>query len=76
MASYQFTVTGIDLPMTSSEQMPDHETARREAILFLSELLRDLAVTKRDGSEIEVQVQGPEGEFVYSARARLGIDRP
>lgn len=71
MASYQYTVTGIDLPMRLSEPASDHRAAQQQAVLFLSELLRDLAVSKRDGSEVRVEVHGPEGDLVCVATARV-----
>jgi hypothetical protein len=57
MASYQYTVTGVEPPMSLSEQASDHAAARQEAVLFLSELLRDLAVANRDGSDVRVEVR-------------------
>ncbi|WP_407059718.1 DUF6894 family protein [Brevundimonas bacteroides] len=71
MASYQYTVTGIDPPMSSSEQAPDDHTARQQAVLFLSDLLRDLAISKRDGSEIRVEVRGSEGDLICVATAQI-----
>jgi hypothetical protein len=71
MASYQYTVTGVDPPMRLSEQASDHAAARQEAVLFLSELLRDLAVSDRDGSDVRVEVHGPEGDLVCVATARV-----
>ncbi len=71
MASYQYTVTGVEPSMSLSEQASDHAAARQEAVLFLSELLRDLAVSKRDGSGVRVEVRGPEGDLVCVASAQI-----
>lgn len=71
MASYQYTVTGVGSPMSLSGQASDDVAAKREAVLFLSELLRDLAVSKRGGSVIRVEVRAPQGDLVYVATANL-----
>ncbi len=57
--------------MSLSEQASDHAAARQEAVLFLSELLRDLAVSKRDGSDVRVEVHGPDGDLVCVASAQV-----
>ena len=57
--------------MSLSEQASDHAAARQEAVLFLSELLRDLAVAKRDGSDVRVEVRGPDGDLVCVASAHI-----
>lgn len=73
MAAYQYTVTGVEPPMSLSEQAPDNAAARQEAVLFLSELLRDLAVSKRDGSGVRVEVHGPDGDLVCVVAAQITV---
>jgi hypothetical protein len=76
MASYHYTVTGIDLPIRLSEAASDHRAAQQEAVLFLSELLRDLAVSQGDGSEIRIEVRGPAGDLVCVASAQISSALP
>ena len=71
MASYQYTVIGLGVPMSLSELATDDQAARQEAVLFLSELLRDLAISKRDGSEIRVEVRGSADNLVCVVAASI-----
>lgn len=54
----------------------DDQAARREAILFLSELPRDLAVSKQHGSEVPVEVTGTRGERACRLEARISRPGP
>jgi hypothetical protein len=69
MAVFQYTVTGAGPSMSLSGEAPDAREAQREAVLFLSGLLRDRAVADEGGSEIRIEVRGADGDLVCVATA-------
>lgn len=69
MTHFQYLVTGAGPPMTLTGSASDERAARREAILFLSGLLRDLAGADDLGSPISIEVRTPQGRLVCEARA-------
>jgi len=73
MANYQYTVTGMGCPMSSEDQSPDDAQAARQAVIFLSELLRDSAISKRDGSTIKVEVHRSNGSLLCEASAAVTL---
>jgi hypothetical protein len=75
MGPYRYTVSGVDFPMSLPGQASDPPSARREAILFLSDLLRDLAVAKQDGSTVRIDVHDDDGALICSASARIDPTR-
>lgn len=74
MAQFQFTVSdggGIASVVASAVDAP---AARREALMLLSGLLRDLAISGGEGSELAVEVHDAQGQGIM--RLTAGITAP
>ncbi|WP_327446020.1 DUF6894 family protein [Brevundimonas sp.] len=69
MASYHYAVTGIAPPTHLTVEAVDDRSANRDAVRFLAELLRDLAVSDCDGSGVRVEVRNAGGDLLGYAVA-------
>lgn len=69
MTAYRYTVTGIAPPTHLTAEAADDRSAHRDAVRFLSELLRDLAVADGDSSGVRVEVRSAAGDLLGYAAA-------
>lgn len=64
MAQFQFTVSDGGGIACVAASAADAAAARREALMLLSGLLRDLAISGGEGSELSVEVHDGRGGLV------------
>lgn len=64
MAQFQFTVTDSRKITSVEDSAVDEAAAHREALMLLSGLLRDLAITGGEGSGFVVEVHDARGTLV------------
>jgi hypothetical protein len=71
MAQFQYTVTDNTKVSSVEDAAVDELAARREALLLLSGLLRDLAISGGEGSDLMVEVHDASGALVTRLTAGL-----
>lgn len=71
MAQFQFTVTDSHRITSVEDSAVDEAAARREALMLLSGLMRDLAISGGEGSGFVVEVHDASGTLV--ARLTAGV---
>ena len=71
MSHFQYTLIGDGPTITLEGAAADEKTARREAIGFLADLLRDLALSGGQGSNLRVEAHTPDGRLVCAVAADL-----
>lgn len=71
MAQFQYTISDSRSVSQVEDAALDEAAARREALLLLSGLVRDLAITGGEGSELTVEVHDATGALVTRLTAGL-----
>ena len=71
MATYDFIVSGVDPEMALQSAAPSDADAWREAVLFLSEILRERPVREGGAFSLEIIVRD-EGREVCRVGASSG----
>ncbi|MFN4040271.1 MAG: DUF6894 family protein [Brevundimonas sp.] len=71
MAQFQYTVTDSTKVTSVEDAAVDAAAARREALMLLSGLLRDLAISGGEGSGFVVEVHDAHGALVTRLTAGL-----
>jgi hypothetical protein len=71
MAQFRYTVTDLSKVSCLEDMAGDAAAARREALLLLAGLVRDLAISGGEGSDLVVEVHDEEGALVTRLTAGL-----
>lgn len=71
MSHFQYTLIGDGPAITIAGAAADEKAARQEAIGFLADLLRDIALSSGSGSNLRVEAHAPDGRLVCAVAADL-----
>lgn len=71
MPHFQYTLIGDGPDITFDGAAVDEKAARQEAVGFLADLLRDLALSGGQGSRLRVEARAPDGRLVCAVAADL-----
>jgi hypothetical protein len=72
MRTYHFDITSDGAATIEIAEAADDRAAVRQALLLLSEILRDRALSNEDAVTVALGVRDPDGRSVWTGSARGG----
>lgn len=73
MSHFQYSLISDAPTVTLEGAAANEQEARREAISFLADLLRDLAMGDGEGSRLRVEARARDGKLVCAVAANLEL---